>query len=97
MHYKNAPSTFVYLSEHGRYPASGLKGSSSGKAYNAKKRMPKPTALCNPYNFTPRTFTFTVSTIIPVKTSTLYLMASFNDSATALMDTPYFIMTYTST
>ena len=51
----------------------------------------------DPYNFTPITFTFTVSTIIPVKPSTLYLIASLRDSATALIETPYFITTYTST
>ena len=39
----------------------------------------------------PTIFTFTTSTSIPVKASTLYLIASFKDSATALMETPYFI------
>ena len=48
------------------------------------------------YNFKPTMFTFTVSTIMPVKCSTLYFTDSFKASATASIDTPYLIKTYTS-
>ena len=53
-------------------------------------------SLPKDHSFTPMTFTLTVSTIMPVNLSTLYLTLSFKDSATALIETPNLMMTYTS-
>ena len=45
---------------------------------------------------TPITLTLTESTIMPVNLSTRYLTLSLSDCATALIDTPNLMMTYTS-
>ena len=50
----------------------------------------------NGQSFTPIILTFTVSTIMPVNCSTLYLTDFFKDSATAEMETPNLIITNTS-
>ena len=72
-----------------------LRNSALLIVFGMKKQSPYISGQKN-YSLTPIIFTLTVSTIIPVNFSTLYLTLSFKDSATALMETPNFIMTYTS-